>query len=474
MAGPIRGLLGMDMPDDEWRYMMMNAGAGLLGGDDWRQGLSQAVLGGFGGLERARKNKLERAQLERQNKLGDLTYESGLLDLTQKKKALDDQQNIQNLIRQAKGIPSPQQSPYEDDRQRIMPPQNMPMMGPPQQMPSNMPGQRPMPQKIDRAGEMFGLADMLEQNGYVDQAAKYRDAATKLIPESQGIETVMRNGKPVLMTRFKDGSVREVEGFQPKPEMVEANLGDRLMFVDKLNVPAGTTLAKGQSPDSKASNAVAWANYGLSQKRFANELQRQALDDQKGSFHVIGEAPMMVSRGGVARPVLDDKGMPIQSAKQPPAEFMKNLSGLEALKRSVSNYQQMLNDYGRTSYFSPEEIAKLRSAYTETAMGLKDAFELGALTGPDVQVLGGMLTDPSSFAGAGKTLVSPDIIKNQANDAAKFLGRKEESLRQAYKQPSFGKQEQKQEEKKPKNSGRIQMQELPNMEEEARRRGILK
>lgn len=72
-----------------------------------------------------------------------------------------------------------------------------------------------------------------------------------------------RGGKRIALV---DDFGQEVAGFAGYTAPVQVNQGDRVSFVK----PApGVSLQVNQSPDSKASNALGWANYGLSKQRLA-------------------------------------------------------------------------------------------------------------------------------------------------------------------------------------------------------------
>jgi hypothetical protein len=74
-----------------------------------------------------------------------------------------------------------------------------------------------------------------------------------------------RGGKRIALV---DDYGREVAGFAGYTAPVQVNQGDRVSFVK----PApGVQLPMNMSPDARASNAVAWANHGLSKQRLALE-----------------------------------------------------------------------------------------------------------------------------------------------------------------------------------------------------------
>jgi hypothetical protein len=63
-------------------------------------------------------------------------------------------------------------------------------------------------------------------------------------------------------------------------------------------------------------------------------------------------------------------------------------------------------------------------------MGVKDLYELGALTGPDMGIISEQLTNPASFAGM---FTSRAAMKEQIKVLEDMAGRAEENLSSTYK-----------------------------------------
>ncbi len=72
-------------------------------------------------------------------------------------------------------------------------------------------------------------------------------------------------------------------GVEPPPDIQMLSLGDRTQAIDKLRTQPGQTFQQGQSPDSKASNAVSWANQGLAERKFKYEQQQNAAGGGPGA-----------------------------------------------------------------------------------------------------------------------------------------------------------------------------------------------
>lgn len=80
-------------------------------------------------------------------------------------------------------------------------------------------------------------------------------------------EVTDASGKPVLVQRYKDGSIKTVEGFGVPRELVQVNLGGKIQFVDKNNIPANATYLTGMSPGEEARLKIEQANLQIALKR---------------------------------------------------------------------------------------------------------------------------------------------------------------------------------------------------------------
>jgi hypothetical protein len=80
-------------------------------------------------------------------------------------------------------------------------------------------------------------------------------------------EVTDATGKPVLVQRYKDGSIKTVEGFGVPRELVQVNLGGKIQFVDKNSIPANATYLTGMSPGEEARLKIDQANLQIALKR---------------------------------------------------------------------------------------------------------------------------------------------------------------------------------------------------------------
>ena len=119
--------------------------------------------------------------------------------------------------------------------------------------------------------------------------------------------------------------------------------------------------------------------------------------------------------------------------KAQPVELAKSVAGLKELQNGIATYEKTIDELGGPDPFATgKKRAALQSAFTSLQMGLKNALELGALAGPDISILNGMLVDPTS---PRATLIGPTGIKEQANGMKKYLRNRGTAVFEAHKLP---------------------------------------
>lgn len=142
------------------------------------------------------------------------------------------------------------------------------------QMPAPLPSMAPTNENAARlaATPKAGLfeklnaqADALEAKGLVQQAQQYRTLAEKYAPQYEGMETVMRDGKPVVLQRFKNRAPEET-GYMPKPDYKQVDTGGQVGFYDPLTGQAGGQFAKTATPDANLQATVAREGHGVTMR----------------------------------------------------------------------------------------------------------------------------------------------------------------------------------------------------------------
>jgi len=133
-----------------------------------------------------------------------------------------------------------------------------------------------------------------------------------------------------------------------------------------------------------------------------------------------------------------------QSSALPPTDFSAKAKKLKDFEGYLIDYKTELD---KDLMVFPKEIpllpsqglsiplpvgsdtARMNSKYTALLMGLKDAYELGALTGPDMSIVESQITNPATIAGA---LTSRDAMKEQVKVMEGLLSRSKQNLESSY------------------------------------------
>jgi hypothetical protein len=140
-----------------------------------------------------------------------------------------------------------------------------------------------------------------------------------------------------------------------------------------------------------------------------------------------------------------------QAIAPPGASFMDKAKKLKDFEGYLTDYKTELN---KDLTVFPKEIpilprqglsiplpvgsdtARMNSKYTALLMGLKDAYELGALTGPDMSIVESQITNPATIAGA---MTSRDAMQEQVKVLEGMLQRGKQNLESSYnKKIDFG------------------------------------
>ena len=142
------------------------------------------------------------------------------------------------------------------------------------------------------------------------------------------------------------------------------------------------------------------------------------------------------NKGGAAVPMIGPDGKPMVKPQEPkamPVEFNKSVTGLKELTNGLQSYEATLKEKGGANPLAMgEKRAALQGAYTSLQMGLKNAFELGALAGPDLGLLQGMLVDPTS---PRAMMLGDKGLAAQIESAREYIRNRGRAVYDAHKQP---------------------------------------
>ena len=98
----------------------------------------------------------------------------------------------------------------------------------------------------------------------------------------------------------------------------------------------------------------------------------------------------------------------------------KQLSGIESLNGAIGEYVSQLDKWGKFSVLSPTARAEMGTKYNNMMLQAKEAYNLGVLNGPDLEILTAVVTDPRSYTGV---ITSKEALKNQATELSRIMSK---------------------------------------------------
>jgi hypothetical protein len=292
-----------------------------------------------------------------------------------------------------------------------------------------------------------------ERYGMSEEASKYLEKAQKIKPMEKVTGapfevTDATSGKPIMVQQFDTGRLQTVTGYGPKRDIVLQELGGKVVAVDKSKLTGTETYAKTLAPQI-IGGAEAGGFYQVG-----------------GGGGGVGGAPRPTGAptpagaptGGVGAPTVG-AGAPqaAPTGMQPltpiiplqpkaPEAFMKASRQLNDLRGSIEDYKTELASgvwvvpknipipFTESGVPMPvgEDTARVAGKYNSLLMGVKNLYELGALTGPDMAIIERQLTNPSSWTGL---LTSKNAMNAQVKVLEDMLDRADKNLSSSYKQP---------------------------------------
>jgi hypothetical protein len=156
-------------------------------------------------------------------------------------------------------------------------------------------------------------------------------------------------------------------------------------------------------------------------------------------------APMPMPAEGGARIA----GQPVGSKKEAPAKFTETDMQLANLAGSVNAFRaEVARNKNTSAKWLPtgEDTANMQAKYISLLMGVKDLYQLGALTGPDLPLIETQITNPASWAGKFTTKKGfeaqiktiEDMVERGATNLENTYGRVPKGTRKALQATPLG------------------------------------
>jgi hypothetical protein len=245
------------------------------------------------------------------------------------------QQKMQSMqaAGQAMGLQETMRKFADDDQARkiLMKPPQAPNGTQGMQNPAGV-ASAPNPASSSLYTQLLAKADALEQGGLPQKAQEYRVLAEKYAPKYKGTETVMRDGKPVLLQQYENQAPTEMSGYGPKPDYKQVDTGGQVGFYDPVTGQGGGSFGKTNSPDAMLSSDTARRGQNMTDAR-SREFNANAASN---SGQVVETAT------GFARIGKDNTVTPIVANGQ---QIQAKPSG--AVQQQIANNQVTLSKIDR-------------------------------------------------------------------------------------------------------------------------------
>jgi hypothetical protein len=142
-------------------------------------------------------------------------------------------------------------------------------------------------------------------------------------------------------------------------------------------------------------------------------------------------------------------GQPVGSKKEAPAKFTETDMQLANLAGSVNAFRaEVARNKNTSAKWLPtgEDTARMQAKYISLLMGVKDLYQLGALTGPDLPLIETQITNPASWAGKFTTKKGfeeqiktiEDMVERGATNLENTYGRVPKGTRKALQTTPLG------------------------------------
>lgn len=203
-----------------------------------------------------------------------------------------------------------------------------------------------------KAGQYQRIADIYTAAGKSEDAKRYQDIAKELNPRAeitgQPFEVTDAKGNPLLVQQYKDGTIKTMQGFGPKRDVVLQNLGGQTVAIDKSRLTGKETFAQTMTPGEVASNIIAQGNLAVNRANLGvaqGGLNLRQQEFNRGGYQ-LKEGPdglsyVPTAPGGPAIPVMTAAGTPFEGAGAKPTEDQSKSAGFAyRMKQSTAIFNQ--------------------------------------------------------------------------------------------------------------------------------------
>lgn len=331
------------------------------------------------------------------------------------------------------------------------------------EQPAPAEGAAPLSEADMKFNQYMKLANIYAMGGKGEEAKRYQEMAFQIKPRAEvtgaPFEVSDASGKPLLVQQMKDGTLKTVEGFGPKRDIQLVDLGGRTVAVDKAKLTGSESFTKTLAPQIVGGAETGYYAVGGGGGGGAGAATRTS----PAVGGAGGQVPQGTAggRANAVVPAVDQYTVPAPNlftpratnlqpiiagtGAKPSAEFMKASKQLNDLEGALKDYKTEIKSdtwvvpkniplpFSDTGIPLPTgtDTARVAGKYNSLLMGVKNLYELGALTGPDMSIIERQLTNPASWTGL---LTSKGAMNEQIKVLEDMLTRAKDNLSTSYRQ----------------------------------------
>jgi hypothetical protein len=244
--------------------------------------------------------------------------------------------------------------------------------------------------------------------------------------------------------------------------MAGASINLRNEQAGQAKAAAVENYAQAGSAKASAANSYASADqHRANTDKIRKDMERDARSgDIKEIVAPDGSVYLVNKLTGESRVAIDSSGRPVISGKgggqgahggaggaggaggKIPAEVHRMNIALRSLDDGLNQYEALLKDFNPRNpgaQMNPTVRAKAESLVADLQMQLKEAQALGALTGPDIELLSRALANPVSLKGA---IYGRGGLGEQLSQTRQALARRKNALAAEFNRPDLAAQPQ--------------------------------
>lgn len=204
-----------------------------------------------------------------------------------------------------------------------------------------------------------------------------------------------------------------INAANPKDEFVTMKPGESRINT-RTNQPVFTAPTEPKAPD--APNAVREYQFAVSQGYKGTFEQWDTTRKRAGATNVsVGEKPPAGYKWNATGGLDPIPGGP---ADKLPEKQQNTVIGAQNVRAAIADYRSALSNFSKWDTLKPDERAKMGTKYNNMMLQAKEAYNLGVLNGPDLEILTSVITDPRSLSGA---MTSKTALDTQAAELDRIM-----------------------------------------------------